>query len=92
MGDQKENMQKPGYGSSDPSKHHEGANKGSEASQPGERAGQSRRDKPGTQNPGNRDTAEKDRASNPRPDQGEKNRDGSTNPGGTGGSEADRSR
>jgi hypothetical protein len=92
MGDQKENMQKPGQGSSDPSKQHEGINKGSETSQPGERAGQSQHDKPGIQNPGNRDTPEKDRASNPKPDQGEKNREGSTKPGGTAGNEADRSR
>jgi len=92
MGDQKEDMQKPGYGSSDPSKQHEGANKGAEGSRPGERAGQSQQDKPGNQNPGNRDTAEKDRASNPQTDQGEKNRDRPSNPGGTSGSEADRSR
>jgi hypothetical protein len=75
MGDQKDNIQKPGYGSSEPGKQHEGP----------ERAGQSPQDKPGSQNPG-------DRASNPRPDQGEKNREGSTKPGGAGGSEADRSR
>jgi len=83
MGDHKEDMPGPGYGSSDPSKQHEGANKGSQTPQPGERAGQSQHDKPGSQNqnPGNRDTGEKDRASNPQTDQGEKSRDRSYNPG-----------
>ena len=94
MGDHKEDMQKPGYGSSDPSKQHESGNKGSGTSQQGERAGQSQQDKPGqnqTQNPGNRESQEKDRASNPQSDQGEKNR-GSSHPGGTSGSESDRNR
>lgn len=92
MGDHKEDMQKPGYGSSDPSKQHESGNKG--AAQQGERAGQNQQDKPGqnqTQNPGNRESQEKERALNPQSDQSEKNR-GSTNPGGAGGSEADRNR
>lgn len=88
MGDNKDATQKPGYGSSDPSKQHEGASKG--MPQSGERAGQNQQDKPGSQNqnPGNRDIADKDRASNPQTDQGEKNRDRS-NPGG---SDADRNR
>jgi hypothetical protein len=92
MADQKEDTQKPGYGSSDPSKQHEGVNKGWEPSQPGARAGQSQQDMPSNQNPGNRDTADKDRASKPQTGHGEKDSVRSSNPSGTGDSEADRSR